>query len=175
MYESQQDVALFQSTWIREVVQSNCTIHDLALGQHLLLPHYLAPRTDAGGSPQPTLPHVESGMCLVDAHSTWENSRESNDRDRNKPCLSKDQVVARRPATQPGGVYSLSENASAMFAEYNAMWDELESRVRDTDMKGKRFLVHISHSSDFVCIWHGVTITIRYEIYTYMYMPVDGK
>ena len=141
MYETQQDIALFQSTWIREVIQNSCTIHDIALGQHLLLPHYLAASRETG-SPQPTSLHVEQGRTRsTDHENTWENSRESRVRDINRSCLSTDKVVTQTLATQPGGDYALSERASTMFAEYNAMWDELESRMSSTDVKGTLSLV----------------------------------
>ena len=43
VYETQQGVVLFQSSWIMDVIQRRCQVHDIVGGQHLLCPHYLAP------------------------------------------------------------------------------------------------------------------------------------
>lgn len=41
VYETQPSVTVFQSAWVNDVISRRCTIHDLALGQYLVLPHYL--------------------------------------------------------------------------------------------------------------------------------------
>lgn len=130
VYETQQDIAVFRSSWIHEVLQHSCTIHDIPLGQHLLLPHYLAPVTPPHPS---TSIHTTKHESLTSAGNKWKNSRESHQQG-NKLCPSVDDGVARRPAN--GGVYSLSESATTMFVEYNATWEKLESSMRSTDLKG---------------------------------------
>ena len=43
IYESQDEIAVFQTSWITEILQRQCQLHDVVLGQHLLCPHFLAP------------------------------------------------------------------------------------------------------------------------------------
>ena len=43
IYESQDEIAVFQTSWITEILQKQCQVHDVVLGQHLLCPHFLAP------------------------------------------------------------------------------------------------------------------------------------
>lgn len=43
IYESQDEIAVFQTSWITEILQRQCQLHDIVLGQHLLCPHFLAP------------------------------------------------------------------------------------------------------------------------------------
>ena len=72
VYETQQDVAVFQSSWIHEVILQRCSIHDVPLGQHLLLPHYLVlgpreedPQPTGSTSLLPTKPHVSATRSFV--------------------------------------------------------------------------------------------------------------
>ena len=41
IYDTQRSVTVFQSAWLNEVVRKRCTVHDVPLGQYLVLPHYL--------------------------------------------------------------------------------------------------------------------------------------
>lgn len=41
IYDTQHSVTVFQSAWLNEVVRKRCTLHDVPLGQYLVLPHYL--------------------------------------------------------------------------------------------------------------------------------------
>ncbi len=43
IYESQDEIAVFQTSWITEILQKQCQLHGVVLGQHLLCPHFLAP------------------------------------------------------------------------------------------------------------------------------------
>lgn len=131
MYETQQDVAVFGSSWIHAVIKNSCTIYDVPLGQHLVLPHHLFPGETC--SPQATLRCVANHTCLTNTGNKWRNSRAWKNHG-NKACVDKKEQT---DVDQNGGVHRhMSESASAMFAEYNATWDELESRLNDTDLKG---------------------------------------
>ena len=141
---------MFQSSWIHEVIMHRCSVHDVPLGQHLLLPHYLAPREP--GSPQPTSLRptaLASHPSEANNENKWKTSRESQHQCHHqgkklKPCSSTCvKWDSASLATQSGGNdnnrnggYSLSESASVMFAEYNATWDKLESRLKSIDLKG---------------------------------------
>ena len=132
-YETQQDVAVFNSSWIHAVTKNSCTIHDVPLGQHLVLPHHLFPGET--GSPRATLRCVANHACLTNTGNEWGNSRAwKNHGNEAKACVDK---KARTNVDRNGGVHpQMSESASVMFAEYNATWDELESRLNSTDLKG---------------------------------------
>lgn len=140
MYETQQDIAVFQSSWIHSVIQNRCTIHDVPLGQHLLLPHFLSTREN--GSPPFTLRSCVTNHTVSSDNSDGNaDSRESHCHSSyNKPACAAaaagEKVVVQRPAVGNSSVDPLSESASVMFAEYNATWDELESRLNNIDLKG---------------------------------------
>ena len=88
------------------------------------------------------------GEHWTNADNKWKNSRESQHQQHHhrqdsnvelKPSSSSSTANATGNANNGnavGTVYSLSESASAMFAEYNATWDELESRLKTTNLKG---------------------------------------
>ena len=41
VYDTQPGVTVFQPAWVNAVIVKRCTVHDIPLGQYLVLPHYL--------------------------------------------------------------------------------------------------------------------------------------
>lgn len=126
-------MAVFNSSWIHVVIKNSCTIHDIPLGQHLVLPHHLFSGETA--SPRPTSRCVANHTGLTNTRNEWENSRAwRNHGNEARPSVDNE---GQTNVDRNGGVYrQMSESASAMFAEYNATWDELEGRLNSTDLKG---------------------------------------
>ncbi len=94
---------------------------------------------------------------MTNAENEWKNSRESQQQHHRhpsnnpKPCSTSSTISSANNGNVIG-VHSLSESASVMFAEYNATWDELESRLRSTNLKGTSLASSPgAHSQLFSC------------------------
>ena len=115
------------------MIENSCSVHDVPIGQYLLLPHYLSPgETDSPPQLTSTHVHVASHTTSTNAGTARDNSHKgTNGNKLTRTCTAYNSP--RRPVDTNN---PLTERASAMFAEYNATWDELECRLNKTDLKG---------------------------------------
>lgn len=80
IYNTQIEVAVLQTSWIKEVLQRRCQVCEVALGHHLLLPDWLELKDIPGTNKQvggkqldsrlyTKVREQEEGMCVIDSLS----------------------------------------------------------------------------------------------------------
>lgn len=126
-----------QTSWIREVVQDECPVSSVALGRHILLPHFVDLHAKLQPEVQPKMvqtevqPKVQPKVVQTEVQPEVQPELQ--------PKVVQPEV---QPELQPtqltrGGITKTKSSAAVTPAQYNAVWNKLEQDCLDNPLESK--------------------------------------